>query len=76
MPDCEEVKVHTVGLQYNFVEAAYPGQVKTFEFIQRDFYWPKIRDFINEQTCSCNVNEHARASKSKPAAYPLRAVRL
>lgn len=61
VPDSEPIKVRILQSAHDSVEVAHPGQAKTLEIIQRDFFWPKMREFINEYIRSCDMCQRAKA---------------
>ena len=56
--------------------AGHLGQEKTLELLSRNYYWPRMRAFINEyvrtcNTCACNkTSRHAPYSPLQPLPIP------
>ena len=55
IPDHEDIKVKILLQAHDSIELGHPGQAKTLEVIQRNFYWPNLRTFINEYIDSCEI---------------------
>ena len=66
VPDHEDIKVRLLQQAHDALEVGHPGQAKTLEILQRNYYWPKMREFINEyiESCdSCQRNKSVHHSK-------------
>lgn len=66
VPDFDDIKVQILKLAHDAVEIGHPGQAKTLEILQRDFYWPRMRAFVNDyvKTCdACQRNKPVHHSK-------------
>ena len=42
------------------------GQAKTLELIQRDFWWPNMRQFTNKYIASCDICARSKGIQHKP----------
>lgn len=55
VPDNEDIKVRILQQAHDTKETGHPGQAKTLEILRRNFFWPRMRDFINEYINSCDA---------------------
>jgi hypothetical protein len=55
VPAFDDIKVKILQLAHDAVEIGHPGQAKTLEILQRDFYWPRMRTFVNEYVKTCDA---------------------
>ena len=66
IPAYETLKVRVLQQAHDALEVGHPGQAKTLEVIQRNFYWPNMRTFINEYIRSCDACQRNKAAHHKP----------
>lgn len=64
IPDYEPLKVQLLSQSHDAKEVGHPGQAKTIEILQRNFYWPRMRAFVNDYVKSCDA-----CQRSKPAHH-------
>jgi hypothetical protein len=55
IPQDDEIKLQILKSCHDSITAGHLGQAKTLELISRDYYWPKMRNFVNEYIRSCDV---------------------
>jgi hypothetical protein len=48
IPDFEDLKVKLLYQAHDFKETGHPGQAKTLELLQRNYFWPNMRQFVND----------------------------
>ena len=60
--DNEALKVRILQQAHDSMETGHPGQAKTLEIVQRNFTWPKLREFINEYINSCVPCQRSKSS--------------
>lgn len=76
VPNSEDIKVRILKQAHDSKETGHPGQAKTLEVIRRNFFWPRMRDFINEYINSCDACQrnkavhHKRYGLLKPLPIP------
>lgn len=66
VPKNQEVKRLIVQSRHDAPYAGHLGQRKTFEAVQRDFYWPGMSKYIIEYVKTCDVCQRNRISTHKP----------
>lgn len=67
MPDNEEIKKKILYSRHDSVLAGHPGQQRTNELIQRDYFWPGMTKYINNY-----VESYDRCQRTKREARRLR----
>ena len=65
VPDHEDLKVRILQQAHDAIEIGHPGQAKTLEVVQREFFWPRMREFINEYINSCDLCQRNKPSHHK-----------
>ena len=73
VPDNDEVKLEILRSCHDAKTAGHFGQAKTLELVNRSYYWPEMRSYINEYVKSCDVcarNKLPRHAKFGPL-HPL-----
>lgn len=43
--------------------SGHPGREKTFEFLSRRYYWPKMREYIGQYTRNCMTCRRAKPTR-------------
>lgn len=66
VPDYESLKVRILQQAHDSREAGHPGQLKTLEIVRRNFFWPRMRQFINEYINSCETCQRNKSSHHHP----------
>lgn len=61
VPNHEGIKVRILHQAHDVIELGHPGQAKTLEVVQRQFHWPRMREFINEYINSCDACQRNKA---------------
>ncbi|SCV70662.1 BQ2448_3424 [Microbotryum intermedium] len=54
IPNAEPLKVKLLAQAHDSLLSGHPGQVKTFELLDRNYTWPGMRQFINDYVKTCN----------------------
>ncbi|SGZ27897.1 BQ5605_C026g10216 [Microbotryum silenes-dioicae] len=76
IPNAEPLKVKLLAQAHDSLLSGHPGQVKTFELLDRNYTWPGMRQFINNyvKTCdSCQRNKpthHRKHGHLQPLPIP------
>ena len=76
VPEGNELKIEILRECHDSRIAGHMGQEKTLELVTRNYYWPKMRQFVNEyvKTCdTCARNKTPRRApygKLKPLPIP------
>ncbi|SGY56118.1 BQ5605_C006g04108 [Microbotryum silenes-dioicae] len=76
IPNAEPLKVKLLAQAHDSLLSGHPGQVKTFELLDRNYTWPGMRQFVNNyvKTCdSCQRNKpthHRKHGQLQPLPIP------
>jgi transposase InsO family protein len=65
VPNSEPIKVAILQQCHDSQEVGHPGIAKTLEVCQRNFYWPKLREFISDYINSCDLCQRNKPSRHK-----------
>src|SRR6202165_392033 len=66
VPQNDLVKTKIVKTCHDSVTAGHPGQAKTLELVNRDYHWPRMRQFVNEYVNSCDTCCRNKAPRQQP----------
>lgn len=55
VPDFDDLKVAICKQAHDAKEIGHPGQAKTLEILERNFYWPRMRNFVNTYVRTCDA---------------------
>lgn len=66
VPDHAPLKLEILKLHHDVPSAAHPGRARTFELISREFYWPKMRQYIEQYLRNCRVCRQAKPVRHSP----------
>jgi hypothetical protein len=69
IPDDEPLRLQIAESEHDSQVAGHFGQKKTLELITRNFYWPKMEDWVNQYVRSCD--ECQRNKSPRHARYGL-----
>jgi len=76
IPNNTDLQLDIVQQRHDAPLAGHPGQGKTLELVQRDFYWANMTQFIKDYVsscylCNCNKNiHHKQHGFLKPLSIP------
>ncbi|KAH0607973.1 uncharacterized protein H6S33_002025 [Morchella sextelata] len=48
------------------LSAGHPGRAKTLELLNREYYWPQIRRYVDQYVRNCNVCTRSKAPRNAP----------
>jgi transposase InsO family protein len=66
VPDNDDVQLRILRTRHDHPLAGHPGIAKTVEIIRRDFYWPKMRKFVDRYVSHCQECVRNKAHRHKP----------
>jgi hypothetical protein len=69
VPDDDAIKLKVLRQCHDSVSAGHFGQAKTFEMVTRDFYWPRLRRFVNRYVSTCDACARAKTPRHKPHGF-------
>jgi len=65
VPDSDAIKVQILRQCHDSLPAGHFGQAKTFELVTRDFYWPRVRRFVNRYISTCDMCARVKTPRHK-----------
>jgi hypothetical protein len=66
VPDVESVRVRLMKYVHDGKLAGHYGRDKTEDLLSRDFYWPRMRDWVGNYVASCLTCQKNRRPRQKP----------
>jgi hypothetical protein len=63
IPDVEEIRLEIAESEHDSKVAGYFEQKKTLELISRNFYWPKMEEWINEYVWTCDTCQRMKSTR-------------
>lgn len=66
VPDQQDLCVHILHSEHDHVLADHLGQSKILYLIRKDYYWPKLCDFVIDYIQSCNTCMCNKAKRHRP----------
>jgi hypothetical protein len=66
VPDSEPLKVDILRKAHDGLTAGHFGQTKTLEAVSRDFYWPRMRAFVDDYVRTCDACQRTKPPHHKP----------
>ena len=73
VPADDQIKVDILWEYHDAKTAGHLGQKKTLELLERNFYWPRMRQFVNEYVNTCETCARNKIPRGAPFGdlYPL-----
>ena len=66
IPENNDIKLQILQQCHDSPTAGHLGQAKTLELVSRDYYWPRMRPYVNDYIRSCDVCARNKAPRHKP----------
>jgi len=66
IPNSLSLKLKLLSMHHDSRTAGHYGQAKTYELIDRNYYWPGMRKFINEYIGTCDTCNRSKSIKHLP----------
>ena len=66
VPDYKDLCLRVLQTKHDHESAGHPGFRKTLELVQREFYWPSLRNFVTEFCCTfekCPATKHCNTDR-------------
>jgi hypothetical protein len=63
VPDSDEVKLQILKAHHDTVTAGHLDQDKTLELLTRNYYWPRMRQTVNEYVRTCDTYARNKAPR-------------
>ena len=61
----DELRLEVLKIRHDSPTAGHFGTAKTFDLVNRDFYWPGMRDFVAKYVKSCDCARY-KAARNQP----------
>jgi hypothetical protein len=69
IPKDDELRRDIVKAHHDALPAGHPGQARTLEMVDRNYWWPSMTKFINEYVATCDVCNRTKVSHKKPHGF-------
>jgi hypothetical protein len=66
VPDDASIHLTILKAHHDSPTSGHFGQAKTLEIVSREFYWPRIRSFVNNYIKSCDKCNRNKTPRHKP----------
>ena len=66
VPSDDEIKRKICELYHDSIPAGHPGRQNTLALIARNYYWPRMSEFVNRYVDSCNLCQRSKPSRKRP----------
>ena len=66
VPDQGKLRLTILQHYHDHRTAGHPGRHKTLQLIQRDFWWPKMRDYVKEYVDTCDKCGRTKSRRHLP----------
>lgn len=66
IPDAEDLRLQLVKECHDSPAAGHPGQQKTYDLVSRNYWWPKMKDFVHQYVNSCDTCQRTKVPRHKP----------
>jgi hypothetical protein len=66
VPDNEELYAEIIRTRHDLPAAGHPGKAKTYELVDRDYWWPGIHRTIERYVRNCEICQRAKPSRHQP----------
>src|SRR5437588_3335566 len=63
IPDNEAIKIEILESEHDSQIAGHFDQRKTYEIITRNFYWPKMEEWINQYIQTCDTCQRSKSKR-------------
>ena len=66
IPENDDIKLQILQQCHDSPTAGHLGQAKTLELVSRNYYWPRMRPYVNDYIRSCDVCARNKTPRHKP----------
>lgn len=67
VPNYQPLRLRIIQISHDLPAAGHPGRAKTFELIQRQYYWPTMRKDIDRYVGNCHTCKRSKATRNSPS---------
>jgi len=65
VPNSDPLRFRILEFAHDSTVAGHPGRAKTYEIVQRAYYWPGMHDFVRRYVRGCQTCTRGKASHAK-----------
>ncbi len=69
VPDKDSLRLRIIQERHDNKTAGHPGQRKTLQNIRRDYWWPGMKDLVNEFVDTCDTCARTKSRRHKPYGH-------
>lgn len=69
VPDQKDLRLRVLQDKHDHILAGHFGQNKTLELVQREYYWPDLRDFVQSFAKTCDTCLRNKSQRHKPYGF-------
>jgi hypothetical protein len=66
LPDKKDLRLRITREHHDSLQHGHPGQRKTLQLVQRNYWWPKMKEFIHSYVDSCDACQRNKSQRHKP----------
>lgn len=66
VPADEEVKRMILELYHDSIPAGHPGREKTLALVARNYYWPRMSEYVHRYVDGCNLCQRSKPRRQRP----------
>jgi len=66
IPNNEGIRTNLIPRHPDILQAGHGGTAKTTELVQREYYWPKMRETIKQYVKSCDICQRTKVVRHAP----------
>ncbi|KAH0606111.1 uncharacterized protein H6S33_003772, partial [Morchella sextelata] len=66
VPDDNDLRLRLLKEHHDKPSAGHPGRAKTLELLNREYYWPQMRKYVDQYVRNCNVCARSKAPRNAP----------
>jgi Integrase zinc binding domain len=59
-----------ISLYHDHMIAEHPGILKTMQLVVKDYWWPRMRDFITNYVKGCTTCQSTKSRTTRPKVSP------
>ncbi|KAH0610938.1 uncharacterized protein H6S33_011365 [Morchella sextelata] len=66
VPDDNHLQLRLLKEDHDKPSAGHPGRAKTLELLNREYYWPQMRKYVDHYVRNCNVCIRSKTPRNAP----------
>ena len=64
VPKDPQLRHDLVWLHHDARAMGHPGRWKTLELVSRDYWWPRMAEYVGQYVCGCDTCNHVKSFPS------------